>query len=132
MNTNKTTQPEQRKHRTRCLMNPTIRKAILPPCPHIDGRDTHKQTKFGWICNFAEGGEILTIDPLLLTHIEWTPECPEEHGASIDLSDGTIITTHERPEEIAAIFTPIFLNLWINSPDAASQREQERQNSSRN
>lgn len=105
--TDEESESEPEEHRARCCITETILKRFFPEPIASDIDET--QTFMGTIFKPANGKTAtLIIDPDLLDReIDWS--YPDDPGAFIDLSTGEIITSHERPEEIAAIVDRIII-----------------------
>ena len=112
--TQKTTQTEtqtEEKKPVRCCLNDTIIKRFFPaleePGETID-EPGYTETFLGTIISYPDGEGSLIIEPDLLDSIEWSD--PEHPGAWIDLPEGTVVTEHDRPEEIAEIIDSAIIN----------------------
>ena len=121
--TNETRKP------TRCCLNETILKKFFPTLEEpgaTNDEPGYTETFLGTIITYPDGDATLIVDPELLDAIEWSD--PGDPGAWIELPEGTVVTSHDRPEEIAEIID----TLIINAIQQKADREQTKRRRARN
>ncbi len=107
--TNETRKP------TRCCLTETILKKFFPALEEpgaTNDEPGYTETFLGTIMTYPDGDATLIVDP----------------GAWIELPEGTVVTSHDRPEEIAEIID----TLIINAIQQKADREQVKRRRARN
>ena len=119
--TQKTTQTETQtevKKPVRCCLNETILKKFFPTLEEpgaTNDEPGYTETFLGTIISYPDGDATLIVDPELLDAIEWSD--PSDPGAWIELPEGTVVTSHDRPEEIAEIIDTLIINAIQQNAD---------------
>ena len=113
-----TKKTQKTKKPTRCCLNETILKRFFPTLEEpgeTNDEPGYTETFLGTIISYPDGDATLIVDPELLDAIEWSD--PEAPGAWIELPEGTVVTSHDRPEEIAEIIDTAIINAIQQNAD---------------
>ena len=113
-----TKKTQKTKKPTRCCLNETILKRFFPTLEEpgeTNDEPGYTETFLGTIISYPDGDATLIVDPELLDAIEWSD--PGDPGAWIELPEGTVVTSHDRPEEIAEIIDTAIINAIQQNAD---------------